>query len=300
MSVSVEIPNYRLIEKLGEGAQTRVFRARCMPTGKDYTVKIVKIAKPEDANLIELMRAEHVIGSTVDHPVIRKVYEFRLMRQRFRVRGAILFLEYVPGVSLADKEFNASLDEVLRIFREVAHGLQAMHSAGYVHADLKPNNILVAKDGSVKLIDLGQSARIHQAKAKIQGTIDYMAPEQVQRATLDQRTDVFGLGAALHKVVTGKPIPTEMNQTVSVHSQSLIGRRVLEVRESTMHDLPTCVSRVINDCCQHNAAERIAGMSELIERIELARAILNKLAAGGERYDSVPVVKAVADTQAPA
>lgn len=298
--MSVEIPNYRLIEKLGEGAQTRIFRARCMRTGKDYTVKVVKLVKPEDAGLIDLMKAEHQIGTSVDHPVIRKVYEFRLMRQRFRTRGAILFLEYIPGVSLADKEFVASLDEALRIFREVAHGLQAMHSAGYVHADLKPNNIMVARDGAVKLIDLGQSAKIHQAKAKIQGTIDYMAPEQVQRGTLDQRTDIFGLGAALHKVVTGKPIPTEMNQTVSVHSQSLVGRRVAEVRESTMHDLPACVSRLINDCCQHNPADRIQAMSSLVERIELARAILSKLAESGERYGSVPVVKEKSPPAVPA
>lgn len=289
--MAFEIPNYRLIEKLGEGAQTRVFRARCMRTGKDYTVKVVKLVRPEDAGMIELMKSEHAIGSTIDHPVIRKVYEFRLIRQRFRTRGAILFLEYVPGVALADKEFSASLDEALRIFREVGHGLQAMHLAGFVHADLKPNNILVTKEGAVKLIDLGQSARIHQAKAKIQGTIDYMAPEQVQRGTLDQRTDVFGLGAALHKVVTGRPIPTEMNQTVSMHSQSLVGRRVDEIRESTMVALPICVSRLINDCCQQNPGDRIASISAVIERIDLSRTILAKLAAGGERFDFVPITK---------
>jgi serine/threonine-protein kinase len=186
------------------------------------------------------------------------------------------------------------MDEALRIFGEVAKGLQAMHLAGWVHADLKPNNILVTPDGLVKIIDLGQSARIHQAKAKIQGTIDYMAPEQVQRKQLDQRTDVFGLGAALHKLVTGRPIATEMNQTVSVHSQSLIGRRVEEVRESTMHGLPTCVSRLINDCCQQDPAARIMDMSSLIERIELARTILAKVGENGVPAGSVKVGAAAA------
>jgi serine/threonine-protein kinase len=265
-----------------------------MRTGNDYTVKIVKIVKPEDSNLVELMKAEHLIGTSVDHPVIRKVFELRLMRQRLRVRGAILFLEYVPGLTLSDKEFQATMDEALRIFGEVAKGLQAMHLAGWVHADLKPNNILVTPDGLVKIIDLGQSARIHQAKAKIQGTIDYMAPEQVQRKQLDQRTDVFGLGAALHKLVTGRPIATEMNQTVSVHSQSLIGRRVEEVRESTMHGLPTCVSRLINDCCQQDPAARIMDMSSLIERIELARTILAKVGENGVPAGSVKVGAAAA------
>ncbi len=274
LAMAVDIPNYRIIEKLGVGAQTRVFRARDMRTGQDYTVKIVKIVKPEDAGFIELLKAENAIGSTIDHPVIRKVYELRLLRQRFRVRGAILFLEYVNGSPLGDKEFRRPLDEVLAIFGQAAGGLHAMHVAGWVHADLKPNNILVSQDGAVKIIDLGQSARIHEAKARVQGTIDYMAPEQVQRGKLDQRTDVFGLGATLHKVLIGKAIATEMNQTVSMHSQSLVGRRISEIREATVHELPTCVTRLIDDCCHPDPSSRIADMPAVIQRIELARTIL--------------------------
>ena len=75
--MTVELPNYRIIEKLGVGAETRIYRARCMRNGKDYAVKIVKLNKPEDASYIELLRAEHAIGSSVDHPVVRKVYELR-------------------------------------------------------------------------------------------------------------------------------------------------------------------------------------------------------------------------------
>jgi serine/threonine-protein kinase len=247
-----------------------------MRTGGDYTVKIVKILKPEDASFIDLLKAEYAIGSTIDHRVIRKVYELRLLRQRFRVRGAILFLEYVNGVPLSDKEFRPPLDEVLRIFSEVAHGLHAMHLAGWVHADLKPNNILVTPEGAVKIIDLGQSARIHEAKPRVQGTIDYMAPEQVQRGTLDHRTDVFGLGATLHRVLTGRAIATEMNQTVSMHSASLVGRRISEIRESTMDELPTCVARLIEECCRNEPKDRTPDMPAVVERIDLARTILSK------------------------
>jgi len=275
-AMAVDIPNYRVIQKLGTGAQSRIFRARNMRNGKDYTVKIVKVVKPEDAGFIELLRAEYTIGTAVDHPVIRKVYELRMMRHRLRVRGAILFMEYVDGVSMGDKEFQYSLPDVLRFFGMAAEGLQAMHLGGYVHADLKPTNILVTPDGQVKLIDLGQSARIHEAKTRVQGTIDYMAPEQVQRGILDERTDVFGLGGALHKALTGKAIPTDMNQTIGMHSQSLVGRRIEEIRDSVIHELPTCVSRLINDCCQSDPDDRLPDMGAVIRRIELARTILAK------------------------
>jgi len=283
--MAVDIPNYRIIEKLGTGAQSRIFRARCMRTGKDYTVKIVKVVKPEDASFVDLLRTEHLIGSSVDHPVIRKVYELRMMRHRLRVRGAILFMEYVDGLSMDDKEFRGSLDEILRIFAEAARGLEAMHRTGYVHADLKPSNILVTPVGAVKLIDLGQSAKMNQAKIRVQGTIDYMAPEQVQRRVLDQRTDVFGLGAAIHRVLTGRPIKTDMNQTITPYSQGLVGKRVEEINESVMHELPACVSRLIDSCCQSNPDDRIESMPSLIERIDFARTILTKRTAGAVVVD---------------
>lgn len=277
--MSIDIPNYRVVEKLGEGAQTRIFRARCMRTGKDYAVKVVKVLRPEDTGFVDLLRAEYAIGSAINHPVIRKLYELRILRQRLRVRGAILFMEYVPGVSMSDREFRYTLEGLLGLFCQAAQGLQAMHLAGYVHADLKPNNILVTPDGAIKLIDLGQSSRIREAKPRVQGTIDYMAPEQAQRGVLDQRTDVFGLGAALHRVVTGKPVPTEMNQTVSLHSQSLVGKRLDEVRQPTMEELPSCLSRLIDDCCRASPSDRIADMPALTERLELARIILAKQGA---------------------
>ena len=277
--MAVDIPNYRVVEKLGEGAQTRLYRARCMRTGKDYTIKIIKVKAPEDAGFVDLLRTEHAIGSTMDHPVIRKVYELRITRQRLRVRGAILFMEYVAGVAMSDKAFQRPLGEILELFCQAAEGLRAMHLAGWVHADLKPNNILVTSDDRVKLIDLGQSSRMHEAKTRVQGTIDYIAPEQVQRGILDQRTDVFGLGAALHRVVTGKPVATEMNQTVSIHSQGLIGKRVSDIRHEAKAELPTCVARLIDDCCQSDPAARLPDMTAVLDRLNMARTILARQAA---------------------
>lgn len=247
-----------------------------MPTGKDYAVKVVKIVRPEDTGFVELLRAEYSIGSSIDHPVIRKLYELRIMRQRLRVRGAILFMEYVDGVPMSDRGFDRPLGELLGLFVQVAQGLYAMHLAGWVHADLKPENILLTADNKVKLIDLGQSSKIREAKTKIQGTIHYMAPEQAKRGVLDERTDVFGLGAALHRMITGKPVPTQMNQTVDLHSQGLAGKRVSQVQAPSLQDLPVCVTRLIEDCCHEDPAKRVRDMPTLIERIGLAQTIVTK------------------------
>ena len=85
--MTLDIPNYRVVEKLGTGAQTRIFRARCMRSGKDYAVKTVKILKPEDNTIVELMRVEYAIGAAIDSDYLRKVYELRMIRHRLRVRG---------------------------------------------------------------------------------------------------------------------------------------------------------------------------------------------------------------------
>ena len=278
--MAVDIPNYRVVEKLGVGASTRIFRARCMRTGKDYAVKIVKIVNPEDAGFIDLLRTEHAIGTTIDHPVIRKVYELRMLRRRLRVHGAILFMEYVCGYSLADKEFRADLKEILRIFLEAANGLHAMHQAGYVHADLKPNNIMIGPDGAVKMIDLGQSSKLNEAKTRVQGTIHYMAPEQVKRDVLDARTDVFGLGATLYKVLTGTYIETEMNRTIAMDTQHMVGQRITEADGTSLDELPASIVRLIQDACEYSPEARIPDMSAMIQRFELAQKILKRRASG--------------------
>ncbi len=273
---------------LGEGAETKIYRARCMRTGKDYAVKIIKVIRPEHTGFIELLRSELAIGSSIDHPIVRKVYELRILRQRLRVRGAILFMEYVPGIPMSAIEFHRPLPELLTLFKVVAEGLYEIHRAGYVHADLKPNNIMVTPEDEIKLIDLGQSSKIHEAKVKIQGTIDYMAPEQAQRGILDERTDVFGLGAALHRVVTGKAVLTEMNQNLDIHSQGLVGKRVSQIQQPTMEDLPLSIARLINDCCQTDPVNRIRDMPSLIERIKLVQTVIERQVAQGDIIDDDP------------
>lgn len=274
--MTLELPNYRVIEKIGTGAATTVYRARCMRTGGDYAIKVVKVRQPEDMKIIELMRDEHTVGSAIDHPIIRKTFEFRPLRRLTRVNGALLFMEYVPGSPLSDRNFTLPLDELLAVFARTAEGLSAMHRAGWVHADLKPGNILVTPDRNVKLIDFGQSSRLGEAKPRVQGTIDYMAPEQASQAMLDQRTDVFGLGATLHRILTGKPVPTEMNQTVSPHSQRMLGKRVAALPQMELSGMPVCVARFIDSCCQTAMDRRLPDMSAVLEKLELARTILRQ------------------------
>lgn len=277
--MSIDLPNYRILAKLGSGANSTLLLARSVQTGARYTVKVVKIRQPEDMKFVDQLRDEHAAGSLLEHPVLRKTYELRFVRRRLtKIKSAILFMEYVDGVALNDPDFSCPLPKLLLYFRKVAEGLHAMHQAGFVHADLKPGNILITPDERVKLIDLGQACKIHTAKARVQGTIDYMAPEQVSLRALDGRTDVFGLGATLYKVLTGRAMATDMNQTISLHSLGLIGKRTLETQQPLTVELAAPIERLIEDCCQKDPARRLPNMKAMIDRLDMARTILLKRA----------------------
>src|SRR5690606_35077399 len=108
-----------------------------------------------------------------------------------------VLMEMVDGLTL-EHYVPDNLIELCRIFQQTALGLHAMHEAGYVHADIKPNNILFMDDQRVKIIDFGQSCKADTVKDRIQGTPDYIAPEQVLRRAITPQTDVFNLGATMY------------------------------------------------------------------------------------------------------
>lgn len=277
--MSIDIPNYRILAKVGTGANSTLFKVRCTRTGSLYTVKNVKIQTPEDQKFVEQLKAEYATGSALDHPTIRKVYELRYVRRRLRIKGAMLFMEFVDGLPMNSPDFSWSLPRLLKLFIRAAKGLDAMHQAGYVHADIKPGNILATPRDGVKLIDLGQSCPMLTSKSRIQGTIDYMAPEQVARSVLDRRTDVFGLAATLHRVITGKPIATDMNQNITLHAQGLLGKRVTDLAQPTDVEMPTALAKLIDTCCEKDASKRLPDMRAFNERLEMIRTVMRKRAA---------------------
>jgi serine/threonine-protein kinase len=274
--MSIDVPNYRILGTLGNGQGTTLFKAASISSGALYTIKHVKVQTPEDLRLVEQMKDEHACGSMFDHPVLRKTFELRYVRRRLRIKSALLFMEFVDGVPLSECAAEFRLVPLLALFEKAAEGLAAMHKGGFVHADLKPGNILIQPDHEVKLIDFGQSSPINRAKPRVQGTIDYMAPEQAARQRLDARTDVFGLGATLHRILTGKPVETDMNQRVDMHSLGRVGMRVEENLPPSLDDLPVPLARMISDCCAKEPDKRPKDMHAMVDRCRMVRMMLAK------------------------
>lgn len=277
------LPDYRVLEEIGRGANSTLYRVKSIETGELRAAKHVRLVEEDERKFIEQLKAEQVTGQALDHPALRKVYDLRFFRKRLRLQAAVLMMEYAEGMDMSHNKFQWELTELLGYFRQVADALGAMHQLGFVHADLKPGNLIVSSDGQVKLIDFGQSSAMLHAKERIQGTPDYMAPEQAKRSVLDQRTDVFGLGCTLYKVLSGGAMQTEMNKTAGMHLESRIGKRLDAVNHGVTDHIPTCVLRLIDDCCKDEPVERLTDMRAFINRIDLTLTILEHARAAAVR-----------------
>jgi len=275
--VSFKVHGYTIYERLGTGARSTIWLVVNQRTGDQFALKrVVRRRGSNDDRFINQALNDFSVSSRVDHPVLRRSYELWRVRRLLQLREIHILMELVQGRTLEEVGALGS-DDLLNIFIQTAQGLDALHQSHYVHTDIKPNNIMVTEDGEVKVIDFGQSCPIGHVKGRIQGTPDYIAPEQVEKGIpLTQRTDVFNLGATLYWAITGRAYPTVMPSKKRRGGIDLVGPREAPLPEELNPNVPTALSRLVMDCCQENPKDRPADMQEVIRRLEVTQHILDK------------------------
>jgi len=270
METLPDMAEFEVLSCLGYGARSTIYAVSEKRTGQIYALKRVTRRSSDDDRFLEQAEQEFAISSQFDHPVLRKSHRLIKRRKLLKVSELYLLMDLFDGTSL-DIHRPSSLATLLRIFTQVASGLAAMHRLGYVHADIKPNNILVNDKTAVKIIDFGQSCAIGAIKTRIQGTPDYIAPEQVGRGPMTPATDVFNFGATLYWCVTDRHIPTlipkQRNVIPTLDSRTIIQPHILNPR------IPAPLSRLIMECVQFQPSHRPKDMGIVNSRLELALAI---------------------------
>jgi serine/threonine-protein kinase len=187
------IHGYRVLKHIGSGAASEIFCVYDPKNGSVYALKQVLFNDGKDKDDRFLVQAENEVkvSKKLDHPAIRRIFSVEKIRPKGWTRTEVVVLmELVDGTPLEKMLIGTSVREKLRIFRIVAEAMAHMNDRGYVHADMKPTNVLVTANGDVKVIDLGQAHPIGKAKGRIQGTPGFMAPEQSNVEPLNERTDV--------------------------------------------------------------------------------------------------------------
>lgn len=263
---NLNLRGFTIVKRLGTGARSVIYLATEDGTKRTVALKRAVYERPEDSRIFEQIQNEYKVACYMDHPYVRKCYKLIKVRNLFRTRELLLSMEMFDGQSLEESPA-LSIVDVLLVFRMVATGLNAMHQKGYIHCDTKPNNILISRKGSIKIIDLGQSCRIGTRKPRIQGTPDYIAPEQVRREPLNQRTDVFNLGATMYWAFTGKNVPTLIPKKTDRITM------VVPQKFPTPHEvhkrIPVGVSMLVMDCVKDSPSQRPVTMAQVISRMDL-------------------------------
>jgi serine/threonine-protein kinase len=267
--------NYEVLERLGEGARSTIYAVVDPLTKQTFALKHVLREDTKDIRFIEQMENEFAISKQFHHPNLRRSYDLKIVKSMLlKVNEAFLIMELFHGKAL-DVFLPPSVVDIVDAFIQAAQGLKAMHVMGYVHCDIKPNNIMRTDGGQVKVIDFGQSAKIGTVKERIQGTPDFIAPEQVTRRPVSVQTDVFNLGATLYWALTGKHIPTAY--TVNKKGENSF---LLDTRIDTPMDLnpkvPSPLSNLVMECIATKAQKRPAEMDQVITRLELSKHVLTR------------------------
>ncbi|MGC4094550.1 MAG: serine/threonine-protein kinase [Polyangiaceae bacterium] len=256
---------YRILRKIGSGGIGAVYAAEHIALGSRVAVKVLRGAAAVDASEIARLRREARVQVSIEHPNVVRVLDLDQLPD-----GSIyVVMEQLQGRSLAARLKSGgplSPSEGLTIFRQVCKGLSAAHQLGVVHRDLKPGNIFLCDDRTVKILDFGMS-KFAEAESLTQdgytlGTPEYMSPEQCIGAPVDPRTDLYAFGVLMYEALLGVlPISGKNRREFLELHQRMIPQPMRERRADL--DIPVELDEAVMRCLKKRASERPASARDL-------------------------------------
>lgn len=209
------IGGYKLRSLIATGQSSQVWEVVESVSGRHLAMKLLLPEAARDSDHKRLLFHEAEVGLKLAHPNVIKIVAVSKDKDP---KNFWFTMEYFPAGSMKQRIVNKQTDfikeHVQRVFKQMATALAYMHGSGWVHRDIKPDNMLVNSAGEAKLIDFAISQRIgkdsffaklFRRKGKVSGTRSYMSPEQIRGETLDPRADVYSFGATMYEIVTGRP-----------------------------------------------------------------------------------------------
>jgi serine/threonine protein kinase/tetratricopeptide (TPR) repeat protein len=299
-----KLSRYEIRSKIGEGGMGEVYLATDTELDRTVAIKVLPERLASDQQRLQRFVQEAKAASALNHPHILTIYEIGTVdHSRF------IAMEFIDGETLRHRMSNGlRLLEALEISSEVASALAAAHAAGIVHRDVKPENIMVRRDGYVKVLDFGLAkltepkgslsdpeaptrAMVNTGAGTVMGTANYMSPEQAKGVHVDARTDLWSLGAVLYEITTGHlPFPGE----TPTETISLILQKEPPPLTRFTHEVPEELDRIVTKALTKDPEERYQTAKDLL--IDL-RHLKRKLEVDAEIDRTVPPeVRAAAST----
>ncbi|MFM7149234.1 MAG: serine/threonine protein kinase [Gemmataceae bacterium] len=266
---ALRIGKFQILGNLGTGAHSTILHIRRNEDGKQYALKVVKINDAEEQKFLDQAEHEFRVAEMLDNPNILKVHALEKIKDwLFRVRTVHLLSEYVNGKTL-DTCPRLTLPRLVQVFKAIADGMVHMHRRQICHGDLKPNNILLSRAGKVKIIDFGLARIKGERVDRVQGTPEYMAPEQIKHSLINERTDIYNFGGTMYRLVTWRlPPPVVSEEDGGVLLDPKTWSRIYKPVEELQPNAHPELCELINQCLSFDAHKRPERMSEIQNRLD--------------------------------
>lgn len=258
------IGKFQVVGTLGTGAHSTILHVRREEDSKHYALKVVQIDGPDEQKFLDQAEHEFKVAGMLNHPNLLKFFALEKVKDwLFRVKKLHLLSELVNGKTL-DTCPRLTIPRLVQVFKLVGDAMVHMHRRQVCHGDLKPNNILLSKSGDVKVIDFGLARCKGDVVTRIQGTPEYIAPEQVKHSLINERSDIYNFGATMYRLVSWRlPPPVVSEEDGGVPLDEKMWERVYKPVEEVQPNTPPVLAELINKCLQYDAHKRPERMSEI-------------------------------------
>lgn len=252
---------YEIIDKVGSGGMADVYKAKCHRLNRYVAIKILKNEYSSDKNFVAKFRAEAQSAAGLSHPNIVNVYDVGDDEGLYYI-----VMELVEGITLKkfiERKGRLEIKEAIGIAIQIAQGMEAAHANHIIHRDIKPQNIIISRDGKVKVTDFGiaKAATSNTVSQNAVGSVHYLSPEQARGGYSDEKSDIYSLGVTLYEMLCGM-VPFAGDNSVSV-ALSHINNEARPIRE-LRPDVPLSIEKIVQKCMQKKPERRYLSASELI------------------------------------
>ncbi|HKL79648.1 MAG TPA: Stk1 family PASTA domain-containing Ser/Thr kinase [Mobilitalea sp.] len=261
---------YEIIDNVGSGGMADVYKAKDQRLNRFVAIKVLKAEYSSDRSFVNKFRGEAQSAAGLSHPNIVNVYDVGDDSGLHYI-----VMELVEGITLKrfiERKGRLEVKEAVGIAIQIAQGMEAAHDNHIIHRDIKPQNIIISRDGKVKVTDFGiaKATNSNTITSNAMGSVHYLSPEQARGGYSDEKSDIYSLGVTLYEMLSGK-VPFAGDNTVSVALLHIQGE-AMGLRELDP-GIPVSVDKIVQKCMQKRPERRYHSASELI--LDLKRAIAN-------------------------
>lgn len=258
---------YEILEKIGTGGMSDVYKAKCHKLNRFVAVKVLKQEFAENDNFVSKFIIEAQAAAGLMHANIVNVYD---VGEEAGIHYIVM--ELVEGITLKkyiEKKARLSYKEAVSIAIQVSLGIEAAHNNHIIHRDIKPQNIIISREGKVKVTDFGiaKAATSNTITSNVMGSVHYTSPEQARGGYSDEKSDVYSLGITMFEMLTGR-VPFNGETTVAIAIKHI--QEELPAPSEYVAEIPVAVESIVLKCCQKSPDRRYQNMAELVKDLKQA------------------------------